>query len=293
MGTNTMPSEPVAPADDQVRKHLHAMWAGVAGAWGEHAAYADERGAAVTEELLDRAGLAPGNRVLELACGPGGAGLAAAVRVTPGGAVVCSDVAEEMTVIARERAVARQLANVSTIVLDIEAIDQPSHSYDVVLCREGLMFALDPAQAVGEIQRVLRPGGRASVAVWGPRARNPWLGVVFDAVSAQIGHPVPPPGIPGPFALDDPDRLRALFVDAGFDAIDVTEHAVPLRASSFDEWWNRTSSLAGPLAAIVASLPDDAANELRERLMRAVEPYRTGTALELPGVSLVASARTG
>jgi len=296
METNTVPSERAAapvPDDTQIRQHLHAMWAGVAAAWGEHAGYADDRGAAVTEVLLDRAALHPGDRVLDLATGPGGAGIAAATRVAPGGEVVLSDVAEEMTAIAAERAAARGLANVSTCVLDIEAIDQPDASYDVVLCREGLMFALDPERAVGEFRRVLRPGGRVSIAVWGPRASNPWLGVVFDALSEQIGRPVPPPGIPGPFALEDADRLRALFVTAGFDKVELTEHAVPARAPSFDEWWNRTSSLAGPLATIIAALPPDAAGELRTRLQRAVQPYRSGEALELPGVSLLASARIG
>ena len=73
------------------------------------------------------------------------------------------------------------------------------------------MFALDPAGAVREIGRVLRPGGRCAIAVWGPRARNPWLGSVLDAVSEQLGMPVPPPGIPGPFSLDDADALAALF----------------------------------------------------------------------------------
>ena len=69
------------------------------------------------------------------------------------------------------------------------------------------MFATDPARAAGEIRRVLRPGGRAAVAVRGPRERNPWLAVVFDAVSAQVGAPVPPPGVPGPFSLGDADGL--------------------------------------------------------------------------------------
>ena len=77
------------------------------------------------------------------------------------------------------------------------------------------MFALDPAHAVAEIRRILRPGGRVALAVWGPRARNPWLSLVFDAVSAQLGTTLPPPGVPGPFALDDPERLAGLLAGAG------------------------------------------------------------------------------
>jgi ubiquinone/menaquinone biosynthesis C-methylase UbiE len=95
--------------------------------------------------------------------------------VAPGGEVVLSDVAAEMTAIAAARAEARGLGNVRTRQLDLERIDEPDGSYDVVLCREGLMLVPDPARAAGEIRRVLRPGGRAALAVWGPRERNPWL----------------------------------------------------------------------------------------------------------------------
>src|SRR3954468_20514077 len=185
---------------------LHAMWAAVAAGWGEHADYVDARSTILTERMLERAALRPGERVLELACGAGGLGMAAAERVAPEGEVVLSDVAAEMTAIAARRADDRGLANVTTRELDLERIAEPDASYDAVLCREGLMFALEPARAVAEIRRVLRPEGRFAVAVWGPRERNPWLGLVMDAVSAEIGMPVPPPGIPGPFALDDPDR---------------------------------------------------------------------------------------
>ena len=276
---------------DELRVHVHGMWASVAVSWAEHAEYADARGAAAAEKMLDLTMPRPGERVLELACGPGGLGLAAAKRVAPRGEVVMSDVATEMTSIAATRAAALGLSNVSTRDLDLERIEEPDGSYDVVLCREGLMFAVEPARAAREIRRVLRPGGRFAVAVWGPRERNPWLGVVFDAVSAQLGKPMPPPGIPGPFSLDDSDRLAGLLADAGLADVVVSELSVPLRAASFDEPWTKTSALAGPLAKMVASLPEEAAHALRARVREATGPYETPAGLEFPGVTLLAAGR--
>ncbi len=230
--------------------------------------------------------------MLELACGPGGLGLAAAERVGPGGEVVLSDVAEEMTAIAAARAAELGLGNVAVRCLDLERIDEPDASYDVVLCREGLMFALEPGRAVAEIRRVLRPGGRAAVAVWAARERNPWLGLLMDAVSAQIGAPVPPPGIPGPFALGDADELRRLFDGAGLADVHVGALSVPLRTASFDEWWGRTSALAGPLSAILAAMPEEGVQALRERARAALRPYETASGgLDLPGETLIAAGR--
>jgi ubiquinone/menaquinone biosynthesis C-methylase UbiE len=274
-----------------LREHLHGMWAEVAPSWAEHADYADSRHARVAERMLDHTAPRPGERVLELACGPGGVGLAAAGLVAPGGQVVLSDVAAEMTAIAAARATARGLDNTSTRVLDIERIEEPDGSYDVVLCREGLMFAAEPARAAAEIRRILRPGGRVALTVWGPRDRNPWLGVVFDAVTAQLGRPVPPPGVPGPFSLSDADALASLLADAGLVDVEVRELDVPLRAGSFDEWWARTAALAGPLAAILSALLDPALHAIRSLLEDAVDRYRTPAGLELPGVTLLATAR--
>jgi SAM-dependent methyltransferase len=275
--------------EDQ-RLLLHGMWSAVAPPRAEQAAYADARGADVGEKMLDLAAPAPGERVLELACGPGGLGIAAAARVAPGGEVVLSDVVAEMTAIASARAGALGLTNVSTLELDLEDIAQPDDSYDVVLCREGLMFATDPRRAVSELRRVLRPGGRLALAVWGPRERNPWLGIVFDAVSAQLERPVPPPGIPGPFSLADAGELEALLLDCGLADVAVSEHPVPLRAASFEEWWRRTSSLAGPLAGVLAALPEGAVHAITARLQQATRPYQTPAGLEFPGLSLIATA---
>jgi SAM-dependent methyltransferase len=283
-----------AQADEReaLRARLAGLWAAVAGGWAQHADYADARGAQSARRMLELAEVRAGDRVLELACGPGGLGLAAAERVVPGGEVVLSDVAEEMTAIAAARGAELGLRNVAFRRLDLERIDEPDASYDVVLCREGLMFALEPARAAGEIRRVLRPSGRVAIAVWAARERNPWLGLVMDVVSAQIGAPVPPPGIPGPFALGDADELRALLEGAGLADVRIGELSVPLRSASFDEWWGRTSALAGPLAAILASMPAPAVQALRERAREAARPYETASGgLVFPGVTLIAAAQ--
>ncbi len=278
-------------AEREMRAHIHGMWASVAPSWGQHAAFVERRGAQVTERMLALTSPQPGERVLELACGAGGMGLAAAPLVAPGGDVVLSDVAAEMTAIAAARAADLGIDNVRTRELDLEDIAEPDARFDVVLCRDGLMFAVDPARAAGEIARVLAPGGRVAIAVWGPRVRNPWLGLVLDAVGEQLGRPIPPPGVPGPFALDDAGRLGDLLAAAGLADVIVDELPVPLRAPSFEDWWARTSALAGPLSNVLSSLPEPALVALEARVRAAVTPYETAEGLEFPGVALLASGR--
>ena len=276
--------------NDPIRELVHGMWAGVAPQWDTHADRVDTRAQLQTDRLLAVVDLSPGDRVLELACGPGGVGLAAAELVGPDGEVVLSDVAESMATIAGERAAARGLANVSTAVLDLEAIDQPDGSFDAVVCREGLMFAVDPGRAVGEVFRILRTGGRAALSVWAAPADNPWLGELLAAASAVLGSPMPPPGIPGPFSLGDAD-LGALLTAAGFTDVAVEDVPVPHRTGSFEEYWDLTSDLAGPLAAVLGGLDDDTRTAIQDRVRVAFEPYTSDDGLDIPGVSRMVSGR--
>jgi ubiquinone/menaquinone biosynthesis C-methylase UbiE len=276
---------------DPVRESLHAMWASVAPSWGEHAGYIDTRGTLVARVMLDAASLGRGQRVLELAAGPGSVGLAAAEIVGPDGTVVLSDIAPQMTAIAAERAKSRGLANVTTRELDLEQIDYPAASFDAVLCREGLMLVLDPATAVRETHRILRPGGRAVFAVWAERERNPWLGLLFDAVTTQLGMPVPPAGIPGPFSLEQPGALEELLIGAGFTEVAVREVSAPMRTSSFDEWWSVVPALAGPLAPLLAGLPPEVNAAIRNDAEADVAKFAGPDGYELPGVSIIGSGR--
>jgi SAM-dependent methyltransferase len=287
----TAEGDKLADGDGGLRASLRAMWASVAPSWGEFGEHVDTRGAVVARAMLDSAGLQRGERVLELACGPGGVGMAAAAIVGPDGSVVLSDIAPEMTAIAAERAKNAGLANVTTREVDLEQIDYPDAAFDAVLCREGLMLVPDPASAVREARRILRPDGRAVFAVWGPRDRNPWLGLLFDAVTAQMGLPVPPPGIPGPFSLEAPGALRALLVGAGFSGVDVREVPTPMKASSVDEWWSVVPPLAGPLAQVLGSLPADVRAAIRNRADVAMAQFATADGYELPGLSVVGVGR--
>ena len=129
-----------------------------------------------------------------------------------------------------------------------------------------------------------------AVAVWGPRADNPWLSTLFDAVEAELGQPVPPPGMPGPFSLDGLDKLSAVLGSAGLADVDVETHPVPYVERDFDSIWDKTAALAGPLAKLLTSIPPEKATGIRRRYAEALEEFETPDGYEIPGVSLIGSA---
>lgn len=285
------------PTAEQVRTRVHEMWGSVAGAWAEHADEVEQRSTAVTRAMIDAVAPAPGDTVLELACGAGGLGLAIADRVGPGGSVLLSDVAPEMVSIAAARAARRgeesgESAQVTTRVIDLEQIDLPEKSFDIVVCREGLMFALEPGRAAREIVRVLRPGGRVAIAVWGPRNRNPWLGVLADAIQEHTGSPVPPPGVPGPFSLGADGVFENTMAGAGLEQVRVEEVAVPTHDASFEEYWQLRTELAGPMKRVLAGLPSEARARTRETVREKLSQYLTAAGvLTIPGLAYVGSAQ--
>jgi ubiquinone/menaquinone biosynthesis C-methylase UbiE len=271
--------------------NVSEIWDSVAANWEENADFVDTHMASATDQLLGATEVSSGDVVLDLACGPGGAGLAAAGLVGESGKVVLADVAPAMVEVALRRATG--LSQVSGAVFDQGSIGAADASFDAVLCRHGLMFAEEPVEAVREAVRVLRPGGHYGAITWDSRAANPWLGLILDAVGEQFGVVFPPPNIAGPFSLDDRDRLLAVLQDAGLVEVAVKALVTPMPAQSLEAWWDRVPELAGPLAQALAGMEPEVREEIRARALalgaEAARPTELG--IELDGSVLIASAR--
>ena len=210
----------------------------------------------------------------------------------PGGEVVLSDVADSMTAIAAARATALGLRNVTTRVLDLEHIDEPDAGYDVVLCREGLMLVARPGRG-GQRDRSCpaagRPGRGHGVGATGRETPGSASSSTSSATSSA--RRCRRPGSRTRSRSPTPGELAGLFSAAGLVRRRRGRACDAVPAASVDEWWERTAALAGPLAQRLAALPPTAAQALRRRAGDAIGVYRTPAGLDIPGVSLVASAR--
>ncbi|MEA2315475.1 MAG: hypothetical protein QOI03_2167 [Solirubrobacteraceae bacterium] len=267
------------------------MWDSVAPGWEANAEFVDEHLIAATDALLDAAGITEGDAVLELAAGPGGAGLRAAQRVGVKGSIVLSDDAPEMVTVAARRGIG--YPQVSTAVFDQSEILAEDGYFDAVISRHGLMFADDAVGAVSEATRVLCPGGGFAAMTWGPRSMNPWLGLVLDAVGEQFGVPFPPPNIRGPFSLDDAALLTSVLEEGGLEDVRVQAVETPMHAASVQAWWDRVPQLAGPLAAALAAMEPDVREQIAQRAMNAggQASQRDGDQIVFRGSVLIASGR--
>jgi SAM-dependent methyltransferase len=266
-------------------------WEEAASGWVRSQDLLREFGAPVSHWLIDAIVPQPGQRVLELAAGLGETGLLAAELVGPIGGAIVSDQAEAMLAGARERAMALGLSNVEFRVLNAEWIDLPVASVDAVLCRWGYMLMADPAAALGETRRVLRPGGRVALAVWDALEHNPWAQLPALELGERGLAPAPAPGTPGPFALGDTQRLRELLERSGFAEPHVETLELRRRHRSFDEFWDTTLDLSRVFHDAVLSRPESEIEAIRAALVTRFAAFTSADgALEIPARTLVASA---
>lgn len=235
--------------------------------------------------LLDRAELAADQRVLDVACGTGAVAFAAAARVGRAGRVVGVDLSGRMVDVAAGAVAPEGSATVTFERMDGEALDLPDGRFDAVLCAFGLMYMPDPDRALREMRRVLRPGGRLAVAVWGERARCAWapvFGIVDDAIAGEV--------CPLFFRLGSGDALAEACAAAGFASVASTRMPTTLRHADADEAC-RAVFVGGPVALAWSRLDVAARDRVRARYLDAIAPWRSGHGFHLPSEFLVVDAR--
>src|SRR4051794_1734563 len=164
---------------DEYRTQSLERWATVARGWGEQRERMRAASEPVSRRMVDALELRPGQTILELAAGPGDTGLLALERVQPGGRLIATDGTEEMVALIAQRAAELGVQDdVDARAMQAEWIDQPTASVDAVLCRWGYMLLADPGAALTETRRVLKPGGRVSLAAWLGPEHNRWSSVI-------------------------------------------------------------------------------------------------------------------
>ncbi len=276
---------------EEYRASSLRQWERSADGWGRRSRELQRSSHVVSEWMIEAAVPQPGEVVLELAAGPGETGFMAAERIRPAGRLISSDFAEPMLEAARTRAAERGFNDVEFRVLNGESLKLETASVDVVLCRWGYMLMADPAAALQETRRVLRPGGRVALAVWdGPQA-NPWVAAVGAAVRRELDAPAPDPDAPGMFALAAPGRLGQRLDEAGFTDVRVEPLDFAQRYDSWEHWWELQLDLGRPLADLVAQCSSEQVERMRADVREAARAFEAPDGgLAIPARTLVAAA---
>jgi SAM-dependent methyltransferase len=216
-----------------IREQQRSIWNGVSRGWRRWGGEFERGAATVTERLLELAGVAPGQHVLDVGSGTGQPALPAARAVAPTGLVVGVDLSPAM--VAAARAAADGAGNVDFVVGDVETAALPQRYFDVALSRWGLTFAADRVELLRAVAVLLKPGGVLAAAVWAEPQRVPMISLAFRVISSHLELDPPPPG-PGPFTMSDPAAAAAELEQAGFGAVEIERRSVPFRLGSVDEF---------------------------------------------------------
>ena len=219
-------------------------------------------------DMLGRVELRAGERVVDVACGTGLVSFAAAEAVGAAGRVLGVDISGAMVDAAQRRADALGVGHAAFARMDAEALDLADADFDVGLCGLGLMYVPDPALAVRELCRVVRPGGRIGLAVWGERSRCGWA-AVFPIVDAEVASDV----CPLFFGLGTGDALARFCGAAGLAQIALRRVATTLVYDDGDEACD-AAFVGGPVALAWSRFDKATRERVRASYLAAISSWR-------------------
>ena len=281
-------------ANTAAREHF----ADLAAVWDEQAEAMDasmgRHGSAARLALDAR----PGERIIDLGCGPGVSAVALAQQVGPDGWVAAVDVVAQMAAAAERRLAAAGLAGTGVTAdaatADLVAVAGGGRPFDAAHSRFGLMFFPDPDAAFANIFRALRPGGRLAASVWQHLDRNPWMQLTTATATQVLGIDRPPlaaPGGPGPFSLADPDATERLLTGAGFTDVRLEPIEAPFTFPGDGAAAAERVLSAGPLGSAFLSADESRRREVIAGVVSALEHHRGEHGFEVPAASWCITAR--
>jgi ubiquinone/menaquinone biosynthesis C-methylase UbiE len=235
--------------------------------------------------MLTQTAPCAGECVLDVATGTGLIALAAAARVGPAGSVIGIDISQRMVDTARMRALAAGVSNASFVRVDAEKPGFADAAFDAALCALGLMYLPEPLAALRELSRVVKPGGRIGLAVWGERSRCGWA-PVFPIVDAEVRSEV----CPLFFALGAGRSLEHLCAAARLEVLRTLRLSTMLSYAGCDEACD-AAFIGGPVALAWSRFDSSVRNRVRTRYLDALEPWRCGAGYRIPGEFVVVIAR--
>jgi len=229
-------------ADRALKTRHRAMWA-----MGDYDAVATEVIPALGPILVEATGIAPGDRVLDIAAGSGNASLPAA---RAGARVVASDLTPELLERGRQHATSQGL-EIDWQEADAEALPYADGSFDVSISLVGIMFAPHHQPSADELVRVTSSGGRIGLISWTPEG---FIGQMFATMKPYA--PPPPPGAQPPPLWGREDHVRELLGDRVTDVRATVQNLTVEAFSGPEDFRDYFKGKYGPTMAVYRSLAD-------------------------------------
>jgi len=263
-------------------------WRESAPYWQKHAATIRRMFAPLTDALVQDAGIVEGHSVLDVAGGPGEPSLTIAQIVAPRGSVVCTDALEEMVRAAKHQARVRGITNIEFRQCKADSLPFGDDMFDVAVSRLGVMFFPDVGDGLREMLRVVKPDGRAALAVWGKSQLNPFSYLVTNVVARHVTSVPEGPDAPGAFRFAEPGRLVKLLSDAG--AVDVRERVLNFHLQapiSVKQFWELRSQTSGTLREKLGALSEGEARQVQREIEEAVTEFFPNDQMSFPAQMII------